>query len=139
MKRSYYDESKELIEPEIVTHIVNSFIMALVWSFGATLVDAGRITFSDKLHYLVNKVKEERQDFFFMKNLNEMSLPDPEKNFFSIFFKRQENGWLKWDHDIKNYSITGDRIPDEESKDNTEQEGAMNNTSLSMGKPTIQF
>lgn len=114
VKQKYFD----ICDPREINNIVQQFIMALIWGFGAPLMGAARPKYSLFLNELIPKLFSANNSPFEFKKRIEMQLfPKSNCNLFSIFFSSKDSLWHKWDYEIDQYDILGDKLVPIEHKD----------------------
>lgn len=115
VKQKYFD----ICDPKEVNNIVQQFIMALIWGFGSSLMGTARPKYSLFLHELISKLFSNSSRFEFKKRIEMQLFPKSNCNLFSIFFHARDSLWHKWDYEIDQYDILGDKLVPVEQKDVT--------------------
>lgn len=129
--QKYYEGG--LVEPAEINKIIQQYVMAMIWGFGAQLTAPARRLYSDFLIDLIDKsFKDEKATHFeFKARIDTSNFPTPPKgrNLFNIFYKVEDRSWLLWDYDIHKYDILGDKMPDKPvtraPKNESDDEGAL--------------
>ena len=91
--------------------------MALIWGFGAHLTATARPKYSVFLHDAIATVfSPQTCDFDFKKRVDMQLFPKAHSNLFSIFFETQNAIWHRWDYEVDQYDILGDKEKPVEAK-----------------------
>ena len=100
----------EIMEPKRLNWIIQQFIMALVWGFGAPLTIPARNKYSLYINNMIKKVFSSSDNrFAFRKRIDQSQFPTLNANLFSVFYNGQDRCWYKWDYQIDKYNIKGDK------------------------------
>ena len=106
VEQKYFD----VCDPKLINLIVQKFMMALIWGFGASLSVTARPKYSLFLHEQILKVFQPSTcQFEFKKRIDMQIFPRNNCNLFSIFFHSKNFLWHKWDYEIEKYDILGDK------------------------------
>ena len=111
-KKSSIKQQKwyDTMDPREINNIIQKFIMALIWGFGASLTSPARPKYSLFLHEMIGKVfATSTCEFEFKKRIDMQIFPKNNTNLFSIFFHTADYVWHKWDYEIDKYDILGDK------------------------------
>jgi len=99
-----------MVDPKSINHIIQKFIMAMIWGFGASLSSPARPKYSLFLHETIQKVFSPSNNTFDFKKRIDMSLfPKSNHNLFTVFFESRHMIWYTWDYEIDKYDILGDK------------------------------
>ena len=105
------------MDPREINQIVQKFVMALIWGFGASLTTEARPMYSLFLHELLENVFAAATcNFEFKKRIDMNLFPKTTVNMFSVFFHTSDHAWHKWDYEIGKYDILGDKEKPVEAK-----------------------
>lgn len=103
--------------------LVQKFIMAMIWGFGAHLMTSARPAYNYFMHELIDQVFGVTNcQLEFKKRLDMTLFPKSNCNLFSIFFHTKDVLWHKWDYEIDKYDILGDKEKPVELKIENSQE-----------------
>ena len=84
--------------------------MAMIWGFGAPLASSARPKYSLFLHDTIQKVfTHEGNNFDFKKRIDISLFPKATSNLFSVFFETKNSIWHRWDYEVDQYDILGDK------------------------------
>ena len=106
--QAYFD----IVEPSLINHVIQTFIMALIWGFGAPLLVPARDNYSAFVQGLLKRHFLDNCDFKFKKRVKQECFPQSTQNLFNVFYNLDIKMWLDWDHDIDKYDICGDIAAD---------------------------
>jgi len=98
------------VDPKVINQIVQKFLMAVIWGFGAPLASSARPKYSLFLQEIIQKVfSHEGSDFDFKKRIDMQLFPKATSNLFSVFFETKNCIWHRWDYEVDQYDILGDK------------------------------
>lgn len=90
LQQAYFD----VVEPSLLNHRIQAFIMALVWGFGAPLVVSARDAFSTFIQQTVEKQFLDDCKFKFKKRIKSETFPQKAFNLFDYFYHLDLKMWL---------------------------------------------
>ena len=96
----------EVMEPKKLNWIIQQFVMALIWGFGAPLTIPARTKYSLFINTMIKKIFSR---FALRKRIDQSQFPAFNANLFSMFYNAQDRCWYKWDYQIDKYNIKGDK------------------------------
>lgn len=100
----------EVMEPKKLNWIIQQFIMAVIWGFGAPLTIPARTKYSVFINAMIKKIFSSPDSrFVFRKRIDQSQFPTLNANLFSMFYNAQDRCWYKWDYQIDKYNIKGDK------------------------------
>ena len=110
----YYD----VMEPKRLNWVVQQFVMAIVWGFGAPLTVPARAKFSAFVSDTIKKVfSPAGSSFAFKKRIDQSQFPTHSANLFALFYHSKDRCWYRWDYQLDKYDIRGDRATGENEAD----------------------